>query len=95
MFPPVKGQAYTKSPAHPPPRSAFRTTSNRRLKELNPGFPPGSKTSWMLPNSRIMLDATQAWTLEGGKLEQLRREGYWIGGEFAVVPEHRVQTLLD
>lgn len=67
----------------------------RRLRELNAGFPPGSKTRWILASSRLVSSARDAWELEGRCLEQLRRNGQWIGGEFAAIPRELLTRLLD
>lgn len=67
---------------------------NRRIRELNIGFPPGSKIGWKLISSRRMPNARDAWELEGRCLENLRQNGYWIGGEYGAVPGGLLKTLL-
>lgn len=66
----------------------------RRLRELNAGFPPGSKMGWQKIASRHFGDSNLAWQYEGRKLEHLRLGGYWQGGEFAVVPKSVLLKLL-
>ncbi len=67
---------------------------DRRLAELNAGFPPGSKASWSRVSVRHFPDGRQAWSFEGEKLERLRRGRYWQGGEFAVLPETLITDFL-
>lgn len=66
----------------------------RRLDELNCGFPPGSAIKWRLVDKRTLADGNSAWEFEGVCLEGLRLRGEWIGGEFAVVCEALLKTLL-
>ncbi|WP_296096985.1 hypothetical protein [uncultured Agrobacterium sp.] len=66
----------------------------RRIAELNAGFPPGSKVRWAAMRTRKFDAARAAWELEGQHLEALRKNGCWIGGEFAVVPDMMMEKLL-
>jgi hypothetical protein len=66
----------------------------RRLVELNAGFPPGSSVHWRLEKSSRAEDARSAYQLEGSILEQLRIAKRWIGGEFAIVPEKSLLTII-
>ncbi|MER9680371.1 hypothetical protein NKJ23_13710 [Mesorhizobium sp. M0184] len=67
----------------------------RRLTELNAGFPPGSKVKWSRVSVRHFADGSQAWRFEGERLERLRLDRYWRGGEFAVVPEAILPDFLS
>lgn len=67
----------------------------RRLDELNAGFPPGSVAGWHIVQKRTLPSGKQAWEFEGERLERLRLGGYWIGGEFAVVPVSMLAGLLN
>ncbi len=82
------------SPGHAIIKIGMSGNVERRLIELNAGFPPGSKVRWALMRSRKFSTARPAWELEGKHLEELRREGRWIGGEFAMVPEWALSGLL-
>lgn len=66
----------------------------RRIRELNAGFPPGSRIRWSLVRTQKCRTSKAAWELEGQYLEALRRNGSWIGGEFALVPNGVLSELL-
>jgi hypothetical protein len=66
----------------------------RRHREMNCGFPPGCELSWRLRNTQTFPSAADAHKAEQGLLRNLERQGYAIGGEFAVVPERRIAGLL-
>lgn len=67
----------------------------RRIDEHNAGFPPGSAIRWSLVAKRGFPTGKQAWAFEGERLERLRLDGSWIGGEFAIVPIASLANLLD
>lgn len=67
---------------------------NRRLAELNFGFPPGSSLEWLLHRTRTYPSRQAAFAAEGEILEALRLARRWIGGEFAVVPREELDALL-
>jgi len=83
---------------HPPAHSVIKIGMSgnveRRVAELNAGFPPGSKVRWAAVRTRKFDAARPAWELEGRHLEALRKDGRWIGGEFAVVPDAMMEELL-
>jgi hypothetical protein len=66
----------------------------RRLTELNVGFPHGSKISWTLAHTKQHPDGQAAFDAESGCLERLRRDRQWLCGEFAVVPRTSLSTLV-
>lgn len=67
---------------------------DRRLKEMNYGFPPGATVEWVLVRSLRMANGGEAFELEGEYLEKLRQDGFWIGGEFAIVPQEEFDRIL-
>lgn len=67
---------------------------DRRLRELNAGFPPGSKASWVCVACRLLPTSLEAYQLEGERLEHLRKSKRWIGGEYGMIPEADVATVL-
>jgi hypothetical protein len=67
---------------------------DRRLKELNYGFPPGATIEWVLVRSLLMATGAEAFDREGEYLEQLRVDRFWIGGEFAMVPQEEFDRIL-
>lgn len=66
----------------------------RRLAELNVGFPRGSKINWTLAYSKAHPDGQTAFDVESACLEQLRRDRQWLSGEFAIVPRSIIPTLV-
>ncbi|PZU21798.1 MAG: hypothetical protein DI589_12860 [Shinella sp.] len=66
----------------------------RRLAELNAGFPPGIKLSWEEVRTRRFATPLEAFAFEGEQLENLRTDGSWIGGEYAVVSSDQLSVLL-
>jgi len=66
----------------------------RRNKEMNFGFPPGCKLSWKIRSTQTFSTADDAHKAEQKLLSDLKRQGYAIGKEFAVVPEKKIDTLF-
>lgn len=66
----------------------------RRLIELNAGFPPGSKLCWEKVRTKTFGTSEDAYAYEGMQLENLRRDGHWIGGEFAMVTQEAFRALV-
>ena len=67
---------------------------NARVNQLNSGFPPGSKVRWEVVRTRKLQNGVDAFAAEGQCLEELRRKGFWTGGEFAVMPTSELEQLL-
>lgn len=67
---------------------------NARMAQLNSGFPPHSKVAWVLVRIRRLPNGADAFAMESQCLEELRRAGFWTGGEFAVVPTDEFERLL-
>lgn len=65
-----------------------------RLAQLNLGFPPGSKVKWNVTRTLRFPNGADAFSVEGQCLEELRRAGFWTGGEFAIVPSDVFERLL-
>lgn len=68
---------------------------HRRIRELNAGFPPGSRVAWSLAQVRRFANGTEAWKVEGKHLEAMRKGGVWIGGEFGLVSEEDLPDLNE
>lgn len=66
----------------------------RRLAQLNFGFPPGFGVEWRLYRARTYPSGKTAFAAEGQILEALRLSKRWIGGEFALVSQEELKTLL-
>lgn len=62
------------------------TNVERRRRELNSGFPHGCAVSWEIVDTRLYESDAAAFETEGRLLEALRLKGYWLNGEFAMVP---------
>lgn len=58
----------------------------RRLKELNNGFPPGSKLRWRVLSVTVYQTGAAAHQAEQKELLELAEKGFTIGGEFAITP---------
>ncbi|WP_018235107.1 GIY-YIG nuclease family protein [Ensifer sp. BR816] len=82
-------------PGHSVIKIGMSGNVERRVAELNAGFPPGSKVRWCAVRTHKFDAARAAWELEGQHLEALRKDGRWIGGEFAVVPDGMMEELLS
>lgn len=68
---------------------------DRRLDEMNFGFPPESSAIWHLYATRGYPTGDDAFVAEGKILEALRLSGRWIGGEFAIVPRQELEDVLS
>lgn len=68
---------------------------DRRRRELNAGFPRGAVAQWRVEATRPYGSVAEAYVAEGGLLGRLAAAGWWINGEFAIVPEAAVSVLLD
>ena len=66
----------------------------RRSRELNVGFPRGAAARWKIRETWAFATVNEAYVAEGELLERLAAEGWWINGEFAIVPEGMVSSLL-
>lgn len=66
----------------------------RRAEEMNGGFPPGLDLSWRPELSQTFANGDAAHDVEQALIQDLKRRGYAIGREFAIVPERLVDTLL-
>lgn len=66
----------------------------RRQRELNAGFPRGAAAGWKIRKTRAFVSVADAYVAEGGLLERLAAEGWWINGEFAIIPDACVAHLL-
>jgi hypothetical protein len=66
----------------------------RRLDEMNWGFPPGCGLSWQLVSKRSFACSKDAHDFEQALLGRLHGERLTIGGEYALVPEKLVPSLL-
>jgi 5-methylcytosine-specific restriction protein A len=66
----------------------------RRAVELNCGFPPGLDLAWIPLLESSFANADNAHDAEQSILRLLERRGFAIGGEFAIVPETEVPSIL-
>lgn len=66
----------------------------RRAFELNCGFPPGLGLEWRPVQAQPLASAGAAHDVEQRLLGSLERRGQTIGGEFAIIPERDIHTLL-
>ncbi len=66
----------------------------RRQREINVGFPKGATARWVVRKTRRFATAGDAFTAEGALLSQLADTDRWISGEFAVVSDDDLDTLL-
>jgi hypothetical protein len=68
---------------------------DRRVREMNSGFPPRSLLVWSLKETRPYADSTTAFEAESTLLEALRQRKFWIGGEFAAVPASALPEIIQ
>lgn len=66
----------------------------RRLGQMNSGFPPTFEAAWRLVDTVPFHNGMAAYYAEGLILERLRVTGRWVGGEFGLVPADEVSKLL-
>lgn len=66
----------------------------RRVVEMNCGFPPGLELAWRPALTQTFASADSAHDAEQALLAQLLGQGFTIGGEFAILPEKQVETML-
>lgn len=66
----------------------------RRQRELNAGFPKGAAIGWEVWKLRKFPSVSEAYVAEGVLLEQLAKTDRWIGGEFAIVADSDLDTIL-
>jgi hypothetical protein len=66
----------------------------RRLEELNWGFPPNSSLSWKIERLLELPTGREAFELESRCLAFLVEGGFNTGGEFGVVPEEVIGTII-
>lgn len=66
----------------------------RRLEELNWGFPPNSSLSWKIEQLLELPTGREAFDLESRCLGFLVEGGFSTGGEFGLVPEEIVGTII-
>jgi hypothetical protein len=67
----------------------------RRVEEMNAGFAPGCAIGWRLEAVREYPSGDDAYSAETALLEKMRLDGFWIGGEFAKLPNEIVSSLLE
>jgi hypothetical protein len=68
---------------------------SRRLRELNFGMPPNGELGWKMVHSRKLPTADDAHAAETVILERLRVRRQWIAGEFAIVMEDQLGSVLE
>ncbi|MCZ8035910.1 MAG: hypothetical protein O9288_14255 [Novosphingobium sp.] len=68
---------------------------DRRLGEMNQGFPPGAALGWRLIRQRRFQNGMASFGAESDCLEELRQSGHWVGGEFAAMPRAAFNALVD
>lgn len=66
----------------------------RRLDEMNSGFPPGAAAGWHLKIARRYPNGQDAYSAEQRFLKYLKGRDMTIGGEFAIIPERELDTLI-
>lgn len=66
----------------------------RREAELNCGFPSLCELEWKLKFRQMFASGDDAYEAETRMLDLLKSRGHSIGGEFAIVPEREVGSLL-
>lgn len=66
----------------------------RRQRELNAGFPKGAAATWMVRRTRTFATVGAAYNAEGVLLERLAASDRWISGEFAIVADRDLDSLL-
>jgi len=69
--------------------------TDRRLSELNSGFPPRCGLAWELVEHQTFESAIMAHYAEQRALRSLFDRGLTLGGEFACCPVGELKTLLD
>jgi hypothetical protein len=77
-----------------PVKVGMSSAPQRRLSELNAGFPPGARFAWRLKKTVALVSLDAAFEAESKLLEELRVRGYWIGGEFGAIPEVDLPEML-
>lgn len=68
--------------------------AERRLIELNSGFPPGCVLKWRLVRSQQYPTGIVAYAEEGEILEQFRAADKWVGGEFVHASPQDLSNIL-
>ncbi|WP_324697765.1 DUF3427 domain-containing protein [Novosphingobium sp. RL4] len=66
----------------------------RRLAELNWGFPPGCSLRWREFHTKSYKDGLTAFEAEGRLLDVARIEGRWLGGEYVYATPELLSELL-
>lgn len=66
-----------------------------RVSQLNYGFPAGSRVRWAEFQRRRYPDSNAAYRAEGACLELFRLNGWWLNGEFAMLPADELDGLLE
>lgn len=66
----------------------------RRLRQLNAGFPPRASFGWKIKTTRSFASFDEAFDAESRLLEAIRERGHWIGGEFAALPASDLSYIL-
>jgi hypothetical protein len=67
---------------------------DRRLSELNAGFPYGFGWKWRLLKTSRFASASEAFDRETELLEFIRANGYWTSGEFGRMKLKEARELL-
>jgi hypothetical protein len=66
----------------------------RRASEMNCGFPPDCSLQWKPILKQRFACADDAFEAETALLQLLRSRGYATGGEFALVPEREIASIV-
>ena len=67
----------------------------RRLRELNWGFPPGSEIRWILTYTWIYPNGQEAFDAESIVLEKFRSQDYWLGGEYVIADGKSLTEVIE
>lgn len=66
----------------------------RRLSELNAGFPPDFGWRWCLLDALKFETSDEAYDMESKLLEKIRRQNVWTGGEFGRMSIKKAEAIL-